>query len=66
MNERLVSRIGVCLVAAGLALTLSACRENEQDRPLTFDKGTYGGAPDQALSEQDRDDLRARTHIQQF
>ena len=66
MQERLATRIGICLVAAGLALALSACRENEQNRPLTFEKGVYEGKADQALSEQDRDELRGRTHIQQF
>lgn len=66
MRERLATRMGICLAAAGLALALSACRENEQDRPLTFEKGVYGGKPDQALSEEKRDELRGRTHIQQF
>ena len=66
MSERLLSRIGICIAAASLAFTLSACRENEQDRPLTFAKGVYAGMPDQKLNEQDRGELRARTHIQQF
>jgi len=38
-----------CVVAAGLLL--GACRENEQDRVLLYEKGNYLGKPDTAVSE---------------
>lgn len=46
------------IILCGMAL--SACRSEEQGRPLRFEKGTYGGAPDTALSEEVRRNLRAR------
>ncbi len=39
--------IGLCVVVTGL--TLSACREAEQGRPLAHNKGVYQGTPDQKL-----------------
>ncbi len=47
-----------CTLAAGLALT--ACREDEQNRILSYEPGTYLGQPDSALSESTREALRAR------
>ncbi len=44
-----------------LAIGLQACREDEQNRPLSFDKGTYIGAPDTALSPEEVDALVQRT-----
>ena len=38
-----------CVVAAGVLL--GACRENEQDRVLLYQKGNYLGKPDAAVSE---------------
>ncbi len=38
-----------CVVAAGVLL--GACRENEQDRVLLYQKGNYLGKPDTAVSE---------------
>lgn len=46
------------IIASGV--TLSACREEEQGRPLEFQKGTYGGAPDTQITEETRRKLRAR------
>jgi len=51
-----------CLVAVGLAL--GGCRENEQNRPLMFEKGKYLGKPDQPLSEQQINELRHRAERQ--
>ncbi len=49
-----------CVVAAGVLL--GACRENEQNRVLLYQKGNYLGKPDTAVSE---GTLRAlRAHIQ--
>ena len=38
-----------CVVAVGVLL--GACRENEQDRVLVYQKGNYLGKPDSAVSE---------------
>ncbi len=46
--------------AAAVALTLGACREEEQDRSLAFQKGVYSGAPDTPVSEQARRAQRVR------
>jgi len=52
------------IVLAGLAVT--GCREDEQDRVLLFEKGTYLGRPDQALSDEQADLLRQRGAGQKF
>ena len=49
------------LVLAMLALTIQACREDEQNRPLTYDKGTYQGPAYEPLSQNQLDALRQRT-----
>jgi len=51
---------GLLLVALGL----SGCDEQEQDRILRYQKGTYLGKPDTPLSDAVRDDLRQRTRQQ--
>ncbi|MFN0262990.1 hypothetical protein ACKTEK_03835 [Tepidamorphus sp. 3E244] len=67
MTRPIVRKAGLALVAASLALTLQACRENEQERPLSFEKGVYSGEPDQKLSAEQTDELRRRaSQIQQF
>lgn len=67
MSERVVRRAGVVLLAAGLALGVSACREKEQNRPLVHEKGVYTGKPDQKLGEQTKSELRQRAlEIQQY
>lgn len=57
------------LVFAGVvlaSLALPGCREEEQDRILLFEKGTYLGPADQALNQAQADDLRRRTLGQKF
>ncbi|HSR71627.1 MAG TPA: hypothetical protein VLL72_04540 [Kiloniellales bacterium] len=51
------------MVAAGLLL--AACDESEQGRVLMYDKGTYLGQPDNPLTEDEQEALRARTRMQQ-
>ena len=46
------------LFASGIAL--QGCREGEQDRILSYEKGKYLGKPDQKLSEAQREQLRQR------
>ena len=63
--EKALARLFVGgLVLASLAVT--GCREDEQNRVLLFEKGTYLGRPDQALSEQQADLLRQRGSGQKF
>ena len=58
--------IGIWLALAGIVLMAQGCREEEQNRPLTYDKGTYRGQPDPALTEQQVEALRQRTTGQKF
>jgi hypothetical protein len=58
--------IGLWLAVVGMALAVQSCREDEQDRPLLYDKGSYQGQPDQTLSEQQVDRLRQRSAGQEF
>ncbi len=51
-----------CVVAAGVLL--GACRENEQDRVLLYQKGKYLGKPDTAVSEGALRALRAQIQRQ--
>ncbi len=51
------------VLAAGLVL--SACDENEQGRILRYQKGTYLGPVDQALSIEQQAALRARSRMQE-
>ena len=58
-------KVNVPIASLALALicgmAVSACNEEEQGRPLSFEKGVYGGQPDSELSEATRKELRART-----
>ncbi len=47
------------------AFMLAGCDEAEQGRVLNYQKGTYLGQKDQALSDQDKEELRQRTLMQQ-
>lgn len=61
---RSVRLIAVLLLIAG-GFTLQGCREGEQDRILSFEKGKYLGKPDQKLSAAQRDQLRQRAKTAQ-
>ena len=54
------------LVAGAIVFALAGCRESEQNRPLTYTKGEYGGKPDQKLDQQKLDQLRLRGQHQSF
>lgn len=47
------------------AFILAACDQAEQGRVLNYEKGTYLGQKDRALSDRDKEDLRQRTLMQQ-
>jgi hypothetical protein len=57
---------GFWLAIVGIALLVQGCREDERNRPLTYDKGTYQGQPDPALSDQQVEMLRQRAAGQKF
>lgn len=50
------------VVAAGMAL--GACRENEQGRPLKYEKGRYSGKPDTEISAAARRSIHDRVRYQ--
>ena len=58
--------IVVWLVTAGLAIIAQGCREDEQNRLLIYDKGTYQGQQDEGLTEKQVDALRQRSAGQKF
>ena len=58
-----ISLATVALVVA--AFTLSACEEDEQDRVLRYQKGTYLGQQDQPLDEGTLNELRGRARNQE-
>ena len=58
--------VAVWLAIAGIALVAQGCREDEQNRPLLYDKGTYRGQPDPGLAEQQVEELRQRAARQKF
>jgi hypothetical protein len=55
-----VRRIMAILALASLAVVVQACREDEQDRPFVYDKGTYQGQADEKLEQDQIDALRQR------
>lgn len=54
----------VCIAVLSAALLLGACDESEQGRMLSYEKGTYLGAPDADLSAEQLDALRQRATLQ--
>ncbi|MEX0923195.1 MAG: hypothetical protein WDZ84_10500 [Rhodovibrionaceae bacterium] len=52
-------------ILVSMGLSLSACDEDEQDRILRYDKGTYLGEPDDPLDQGTLDELRNRARNQQ-
>ena len=67
-GEQGLSGYGIVgVVLAGLAaVTLAGCDEEERNRPLHYEKGVYGGKPDQELTEEERRKLRQRGELQRF
>lgn len=54
------------ILAVAALVALTGCREEEQNRVLHLEKGTYAGAPDTELSEEKRRELDARAQAQRF
>jgi hypothetical protein len=59
-GSRRLREILALLVLTMLALTVQACREDEQNRPWTYDKGTYQGPAHEPLGQDQLDALRQR------
>ncbi|WP_349360405.1 hypothetical protein [Stappia sp.] len=63
------SGVATWLVLATSAVALSVlpgCREEEQNRTLIIEKGTYQGPADEELTEDERRDLQRRGDHQRF
>jgi hypothetical protein len=54
------------LLLLSVALAVQSCREDEQDRVLLYEPGTYLGQPDPPLEQAQVDALRQRATRQQF
>ena len=52
------------MALTAVVAALSACAEEEQNRLLSYDKGTYLGKADQSLSTDQVRQLMMRSHIQ--
>lgn len=61
-----LKNFAVILAAGAIVFALAGCRESEQNRPLSYTKGQYGGKPDQQLDQQKLDELRLRGQLQSF
>lgn len=55
---------GLSLVV--LVAGLGACREDEQDRPLHYEQGVYGGKKDTPLTAEQQRELELRGRKQNF
>jgi len=54
------------LVLLSVALAVQGCREDERDRILLYEPGTYLGQPDEPLDQEQVDALRQRAGRQRF
>ena len=54
------------VIAIVVALSLVACRDEEQGRILKYSKGVHSGGPMPVIENETREDLRARAHHQDF
>ena len=61
LNTRNFLRI---FALATIVTAVSSCAEEEQDRLLSYEKGTYLGKADQALTEEQVRNLMGRADIQ--
>ncbi|WP_035691443.1 hypothetical protein [Azospirillum halopraeferens] len=59
-------RLALAALAFAAAGALAGCNENERDRVLHFEKGTYKGAADTPLSDDARAALRDRAAAQRY
>ena len=57
-------RTTVALVCMVLAATIAACKQEERDRPTSYEKGVYGGETGTALTPEQQQALRQRSRLQ--
>jgi hypothetical protein len=65
LNKKLSRFVAVGAIVAAMAV-VAGCREEEQGRPIIFEKGTYLGKPDQKLTDAQEQELRSRARNQAF
>jgi hypothetical protein len=58
---------GIWLLGAlAVGLVLTGCREDEQNRPLLYQKGTYLGQTEPPLDAREVEQLRSRAQNQKY
>jgi hypothetical protein len=62
--RQIVTKSALILAIAAVAVGTSACREEEQGRPLNYDKGTYLGKADTSLNSEQLRELTSRSRLQ--
>ena len=62
--RQIVTKSALILAIAAVAVGTSACREEEQGRPLNYDKGTYLGKSDTSLNSEQLGQLTSRSQLQ--
>ena len=60
----ILTKSALILAIAAVAVGTSACREEEQGRPLNYDKGTYLGKSDTSLNSEQLRELTSRSRLQ--
>ena len=64
--KKTIQLVFTAMLVTAFGLGLSGCREEEQNRVLNYDKGTYLGPQDQKLSDQKVNDLVRRSAYQSY
>lgn len=62
--RQIVTKSALILAITAVAVGTSACREEEQGRPLNYDKGTYLGKSDTSLNSEQLRGLTSRSRLQ--
>ena len=64
--KKTIQLVFTAMLVTAFGLGLSGCREEEQNRVLNYDKGTYLGPQDQKLSDQKVNELVRRSAHQSY
>ena len=64
--KKTIQLVFTAMLVTAFGLGLSGCREEEQNRVLNYDKGTYLGPQDQKLSDQKVNELVRRSAYQSY
>ena len=62
--RQILTKTATVLVIGVIAIGASACRDEEQGRVLNYEKGTYLGTVDTALSANQLSELVSRSRLQ--